>query len=209
MLTSVMYTLMSIGVKKGLTRMHMTIRNTLSGVSQSIPPLRTLQEQASRRSLLPPLSTYWMPLSEFIEQWAAFGTTVTPPLALSAAGHAFFALSHERRAHQHFCRVAREQTSLSSPAIWSRWQQSERGLHKALHNWSSAAFCLDQLLHRDVPAEEEETMRTHARAARWQQERLWALLDEVRRDIATWRSCAEAADAGTTHAQHAQEAPTR
>lgn len=169
-----------------------TMRNASSNVSPDTT-LLTLQEEAITRSALPPLKTYWMPLDEFKEQWAAFGSRFPDfPFALTATGHAFFALSHERRASSHFTQVARERARLSLPAYWRRyevtWKQAERDLHESCYHWSRAAFCLDQLLARPLTAQECEAIRTHARAARWQQERLWALLDEVRRDIDTWRA---------------------
>lgn len=170
--------------------MQTTIRNTLSDVPLGTPPMRTLQEEAISRSILPPLSTCWMPLHEFEEQWAAFGTILTCAQALTATGHAFFALSHESSAFQHFTQVACERTRLSLPASWRRyeatWKQAERDLYEACYHWSRAVFCLDQLLPCLITVEDCERACTHSRAARWQQERLWALLDEVRHDIATW-----------------------
>ena len=153
----------------------------------------TTQEEAISRSMLPPLSTYWVPLHEFRDQWAAFGRTIPDfPLALSATGHAFFALSYERRAHQHFARLPQAGARLSLTDYWQHFEstckQVERDLHDAAHHWSRAAFCLDQLLAHPLTCEECALVRTHSRAARWQQERLWALLDEVQRDIATWRA---------------------
>lgn len=174
----------------------------------------TFQEEAISRSLLPPLSTYWMPLHEAIEQWATLGTTINYTHALSAVGHAFFALFHESRALKHFSQVARERAHLSLPAYWRRyesmWKQAEHDLHETCYHWSRAAFCLDQLLAQPLTAEECEVIGTHSRAARWQQERLWASLDEARSGIDTWRGAsAGEAEEGTTHAPHTQEATTR
>src|SRR5207245_11537514 len=45
------------------------------------------------------LSTYWMPLCEPIDEWASFAQHAEQRVpALTAVGHAFFALSHETRA---------------------------------------------------------------------------------------------------------------
>ena len=190
--------------------MQTTIRNTFSDVPQGTPPIYTLQEQAIARSLLPSLRTYWLPLHEFREQWATFGATVYSfSHALSATGHAFFALSHESRAHQHFTQLAQVTTRLALPTYWQRyeatWKQTERDLHESCHHWSRAAFCLDQLLPRLVTVQDCEAVRMHSRAARWQQERLWALLDEARRDIATW--CL--GEAGAAAGVQGQEGTTR
>lgn len=170
----------------------------MSSILHASTSTPTLDEQAIARSPLPPLSTYWLPLDEFLTQWAAFGRIVPDfPLALLGVGHAFFALAHERRAHSHFTQVAQVGEHLALPAFWRRyeftWKQAERDLHESCYHWSRAAFHLDQLLPRLVSGELCVQVRQHSRAARWQQERLWALLDEVRGQIAMWRAQQEGA----------------
>ena len=152
----------------------------------------TLYEQAIMHSPLPLLSTYWVPLDEFLTQWATFGQTLPDfPFALLSVGHAFFALAHECRAHSHYTQVAQTGAQLAQAAFWRRyeftWKQAERDLHESCYHWSRAVFHLDHLLTRLLTDELCTLVRQHSRAARWQQERLWALLDEVRGQIATWR----------------------
>ena len=148
-------------------------------------------EQASRAYELPALSTYWMPLDEPIEQWASFAQQHTEQRvpALTAVGHAFFALSHETRALRCFTLAYKHQQQHSRlPKDSDYWyNQAGRALLDATHHWSRAACALDTLTPDDLTADDLAEVRTMSRAARVQQERLWKLTDEVRAEIADWR----------------------
>jgi hypothetical protein len=139
-----------------------------------------------------PVSTHWMPLHELIAHWTVVDTLLLPaPVAplLTAIGHALFALSRETRALRLYTLAWRKQQGHASHAeISSRSQQAVRHLQEAAHHWSRAAFSLDSLLPTDLDPLALERARRLSRIARTQQERLWALTDEVRGEVEAWRA---------------------
>ena len=139
-----------------------------------------------------PLSTHWIPLHELIVQWTNVDTLLLPaPIAplLTALGHALFALSRETRALRLYT-LAWEKQQWHAPHVvtQSRYQQAVRHLHEAAHHWSRAAFSLDSLLPTDLDPAGLERARQLSRIARTQQERLWALTEEVLADREAWRA---------------------
>jgi hypothetical protein len=134
-----------------------------------------------------PLSTHWMPLHELLTHWmdveAVLLTTAPVAPLLTAIGHALFALSHETRALR-LSTLAWQKQQQGAPqaVIQSRSQQTVRHLQEAAHHWSRAAFTLDTLLPCDLDPAALARARQLSRIARTQQERLWALIEEVRAD---------------------------
>jgi hypothetical protein len=130
-----------------------------------------------------PLSTHWMPLHELLAHWMDPETLLQPaPVApiLTAVGHALFALGRETRALRLHTQAWRaEQACAPAALIQSRLQQAVRHLQEAAHHWSRAAFALDTLRPTDVEPSELARVRQLSRIARTQQERLWALTEEV------------------------------
>ena len=147
-----------------------------------------------------PLSTYWIPLHELITHWSNLDLLLLPaPVAplLTAIGHALFALARETRALR-LCTLAWEKQHQDAPqaVIRSRYQQTLRHVQEAAHHWSRAAFALDTLLPGDLDPSALASARQLSRIARTQQERLWALTEEV---------LAEQAGAGCAQQHQRQE----
>jgi hypothetical protein len=140
------------------------------------------------------LSTYWLPLEGVTQQWAAFGAQADCALTLKATGHAFFALSQERRALRHFDLAAEQQQRRLFAEHADYWYgQAEHALFEATHHWSRAAYELDALSASDFHYQDGlDEVRALSRAARAQQERLWKLTDEVRDALLAWRREQEA-----------------
>ncbi len=156
-----------------LIRLTNTEASTLERMSQAYEP--------------PALITYWMPLCEPIYEWASFAQHAERVPALTAVGHAFFALSHETKALRYFT-LAWEQQRGRFPENADYWyNQTGRALMDATHHWSRVASALDTLTPDELTADNLAEVRRMSRAARAQQERLWKLTDEVRAEIADWR----------------------
>jgi hypothetical protein len=139
-----------------------------------------------------PVSTHWIPLHELIAYWTAVDTLLLPaPVAplLTAIGHALFALSRETRALRLYT-LAWQKQQWHTPQIETegRYTQAVRHLHEAAHHWSRAAYSLDSLLTADLDPAALAHARRLSRIARTQQERLWALIEEVRADKETWQA---------------------
>ncbi len=139
-----------------------------------------------------PLSTHWIPLHELIAHWTEVDTLLLPvPIApiLTAIGHALFALSRETRALRLYTLAWQKQQRHAPRAVTnSRYQEAVRHLHEAAHHWSRAAFSLDSLLPTDLDPTALARARQLSRVARTQQERLWALTEEVRADREAWQT---------------------
>lgn len=139
-----------------------------------------------------PLSTHWIPLHELITHWTEVDPLLVPtPVAplLTAIGHALFALSRETRAFRLYT-LAWQKQQWHAPSVLtqSRYAQTLRHLHEAAHHWSRAAFSLDSLLPQDLDPSGLARARQLSRIARTQQERLWALTDEIGAEIETWHT---------------------
>jgi hypothetical protein len=136
-----------------------------------------------------PLSTHWIPLHELIAYWTHPETVQLPePVAplLTAIGHALFALGRETRALRCYTLAWQHQQWHSPAAVSrSRGEQTVRHLHEAAHHWSRAAFVLDSLGPGQLDPDALARARRLSRIARTQQERLWALIDEVQAEIQT------------------------
>lgn len=130
------------------------------------------------------LSTHWMPLHELIAHWMDPETLLFPAPAapvLTAVGHALFALGRETRALRlHTQSWQYKQHCAPAALIQRHLQQAVRHLQEAAHHWSRAAFALDTLLPSDLDPSALARVRQLSRIARTQQERLWALTEEVR-----------------------------
>ncbi|HEY6542066.1 MAG TPA: hypothetical protein VIZ18_14075 [Ktedonobacteraceae bacterium] len=133
-----------------------------------------------------PLSTHWMPLHELLAHWmdSEFLLLQPTPVAplLVAVGHALFALGRETRALRLHTQAGHSEQDCAPAALIQRsMQQAVRHLQEAAHHWSRAAFALDTLLPSDLDASALARARQLSRIARTQQERLWALTEEVQR----------------------------
>ena len=163
---------------------------TLSGLTQQrdVCEISPVLEHGSPT----PLSTHWMPLHELIAYWTHPETVQLPePVAplLTAIGHALFALGRETRALRCYTLAWQHQQWHSPAAVTrSRGEQTVRHLHEAAHHWSRAAFVLDSILPDQLEREALARVRRLSRIARTQQERLWALIEEVESESATWHS---------------------
>src|SRR6266568_6748167 len=134
------------------------------------------------------LSTYWMPLAEPISDWASFAQHAEQRVpALTAVGHAFFALSHETRALRYFTLACQQQRGRYPENADYWYNQAGRALQDSTHHWSRAACALDTLTPDELTADNLQEVRRMSRAARAQQERLWKLTDEVRAAFQDWR----------------------
>ena len=64
------------------------------------------------------LSTYWMPLCEPIHEWAILAQHAEQHVpALTAIGHAFFALSHETKALRSFTLACRQHDRIPTDGV--------------------------------------------------------------------------------------------
>lgn len=139
-----------------------------------------------------PLRTHWIPLHELVAYWTRAETVQLPaPVAplLTAIGHALFALSRETRALCLYTLAWQKQEQGAAAAITrSRSAQTVRHLHEAAHHWSRAAFALDTLQPAQLEPEALARARRLSRIARSQQERLWALIDEVEVEVQVWQA---------------------
>ena len=131
-----------------------------------------------------PLSTHWMPLHELLAHWTDSEMLLALPVpvapVLTAIGHALFALARETRALRLLTLAGQhEQEGIPALVTQPRRYQVIRHLHEAAHHWSRAAFALDTLLPSDLDPSVLARARQLSRIARTQQERLWALIEEV------------------------------
>ena len=164
-----------------------------------IPTLSGLAQQRATREISPvleygnstPLSTHWIPLHELIGYWMDAETAQLPePVAplLTAIGHALFALGRETRALRCYTLAWQHSQQWHSPAAVtrSRCEQTVCHLHEAAHHWSRATFVLDSIPPDHLDPEALTRVRRLSRIARTQQERLWALVEEVGSECAGW-----------------------
>ncbi len=150
---------------------------------------------------IPLLSTYWVPLDEAIHQWADFGKEATLATALSAIGHAFFALSHERRALRCYTRGWHHHWRMCSQQAAFCFDRTGQQLHEAAHHWSRVVYLLDEFaVEYPLAPDDLDRVRALSRCAKAQQERLWALTYEVRHDLQA---------AGVQQASHPEQEATR
>lgn len=138
-------------------------------------------------------STHWIPLHELLAYWTRTETAQLPaPVAplLTAIGHALFALARETRALRLYTLAwqKQEQEGAAEAITRSRCAQTVRHLHEAAHHWSRAAFALDTLQPTQMEPEALVRARRLSRIARSQQERLWALIDEVEAEGQAWQA---------------------
>lgn len=159
---------------------------TLSGLiaERATHEISPVLEQGSPTQL----STHWIPLHELIAFWTHPDTVQLPePVAplLTAIGHALFALGRETRALRCYTLAWQHAQQWHSPAVvtWGRGAQTVRHLHEAAHHWSRAAFALDSISPGQLDPEAVVRTRRLSRIARTQQERLWALIDEVEAEV--------------------------
>lgn len=130
------------------------------------------------------LSTYWMPLHELIAHWTnselLLGLPAPVAPLLTAVGHALFALGRETHALRLWTQAG-QQAQAGVPALVTEQgrQQVVRHVQEAAHHWSRAAFALDTLTPGDLDAPALARARQLSRIACIQQERLWALTEEV------------------------------
>ena len=142
------------------------------------------------------MSTHWIPSARTdyaldSGRYAACSRARAP--ILTAIGHALFALSRETRALRLYTLAwEKQQWHVPYAVTNSRYHQAVRHLHEAAHHWSRAAFSLDSLLPTDLDPAALARARQLSRIARTQQERLWALTDEVGTEMR------DVAHAGTT-----------
>jgi len=165
--------------------------HTIHGTPEQNTPLLDVSPALETGSTAP-LSTHWLPLHELITHWTDVDPLLVPaPVApqLSAIGHALFALSRETRALRLYTLAWQKQQWHAPHAVTrSRYQQAVRHLHEAAHHWSRAACSLDSLLPTDLDPAALARARQLTRVARTQQERLWALTDEVGAEVEAWRA---------------------
>lgn len=156
-------------------------------MSSQTTPFR--HDRADALASSPTCSTYWMPLDEPRQRWAAFGAQAQLVSLLTATAHAFFARSHETKALKQFSlAVEQEQHGLFAAHAGYWYGQAEAALGEATRHWSRAAYALDVLAASDgLGADGLDDVRAMSRAARAQQERLWKLTDEVRAALLAWR----------------------
>jgi len=123
--------------------------------------------QASRAYELPPLNTYCMPLCEPIYEWTTFAQQTEQRVpALTAVGHAFFALSHETKALRYFTLACQQQGRIPTDrGYW--YTQAGRILQDATHHWSRAACVLDTLTSDELTADDLAEVR--AASQQWRQ----------------------------------------
>jgi hypothetical protein len=152
----------------------------------------------------PLLSTFWVPLDETIQAWATFSAQATGAPALTATGMAFLALSwetsalhHRTWAHQH------QQRGLRRSAV-RRLGKSMQDLSHATRHWSQAALWLERLANDEhQPVEDLGAIRSLMQHTMEQQQRVWALLQDVQADLLAYgqHHAAGTAISGTTAAR--------
>jgi hypothetical protein len=132
-------------------------------------------------------STAWVPLEGMIQDWLDAGSEVTLATALAAAGHALFALSHEKRALCCYTQGWHDSWRMTHQPAQDALQQTKQHLSASAQHWSHAAHLLDGLAARPqpaMPADELARIVSLSQAAREQQARLCLLAEEVRADLA-------------------------
>src|SRR6266566_9224270 len=83
------------------------------------------------------LSTYWMPLCEPIHEWTTFAQHTQQRVpALTAIGHAFFALSYETKALRYFTLAWKQQRGRYPENADYWYTQAGRALLDATHHRS-------------------------------------------------------------------------
>ncbi len=176
-----------------LVSLHTRRKDVLTEMLPLSTPLTQLTETVesspvrSNEAAQSELSTYWMPLCEPIYEWASFARHAERVPALTAIGHAYFALAHETRALRSFTLAWKQQQGRYPKDADYWYTQAGRALMDATHHWSRAACVLDTLTPDELTQDDLDEARRMSRAARAQQERLWQLTDEVRAAIADWR----------------------
>jgi hypothetical protein len=155
----------------------------------------------------PLLSTFWVPLDETIQAWATFGAQATGAPALTATGMAFLALAWETSALHHRTLAHQDRQRGRSRSAVRDLGQSMQDLSHATKHWSQAALWLErQALDEHQPVEDLDAIRTLMQHTMEQQQRVWALLQDVQEDLLAYgqHHAAGTAISGTAAAREEQ-----
>ncbi len=154
-------------------------------MSIPIDSLQSIPLPLSHRSTIPSmLSTAWIPLDALIQVWATFGAQAASAPALTATGMAFLALSWETSALHHRTWAYQGQQRGLGRSVVRRLGQAMQDLSQATTHWSQAALWLERLANDEYqPVDDLEPVRELLRQVLSQQQRVWALMQEVQEDL--------------------------